>query len=325
MYHFYQSYFSISTTKNGITYTIDSTNSFAIVGIEGQTQCNAIDPNSFQSTELILDSNVKIGGINYEVLEIAPYAFYRYNHFEKIVFPNNLEKIGNNAFDRGFHIMGELSLVDSLKYLGDYCFAESRIKVLKIGKNVEKIGHCLCGADTVLEKIIVDENNPNFAHDMLYNLYSKNFSILYQVNAVIEHYTTPQTVKLIKTQAFDNIPIKSITITQDCQFERAVFHATQKLQNITFYGSIKCDDHIFGLGTSLKLIHYYSYKPVLTSLFHEMETGSIVVYCCNRFNTDFSGISPIKGFECISTPIKSCVLNYYFRSYEIFIFITILL
>ena len=159
---------------------------------------------------------MNINGVNYEVLEIAPYAFFQYDHFESIALPRNLQKIGTHAFDQGVHTIQEFSLVDSLKYLGSYCFAFTRFKILKIGKNVEEIGDCLCGANSVLEKIIVDENNPYFANDMFFNLYSKNFSTLYQVTASVEHYTTPQTVKIIKRQAFDGIPIKSITITQDC-------------------------------------------------------------------------------------------------------------
>lgn len=221
--------------------------------------------------------------------------------------------------------MQELSLVDSLRYLGNFCFAISRIKVLKIGKNLEEIGHCICGANNVLEKIIVDENNPYFANDMFFNLYSKNFSTLYQVTASVEHYTTPQTVKIIKRQAFDGIPIKSITITQDCQIEWGAFHLTSNLESITFCGSFQCNDIIFEAATSLKIIRYYSHKPVYSSLFYNMQTNNIVVYCCRKFNGLFSGINPIKSFECINIPIKSCVASYYYHPYQFFFLFSIIL
>lgn len=97
------------------------------------------------------------------------------------------------------------------------------------------------------------------------------------------------------------------------------------LENITFYGTIKCHEYMFKRITSLKLIRYYSLRSVYSAMFNDMQTDGIVVYCCHRLHANFSGIVPIKGFECIDVPAKSCKVNYYLLSYSIFVFIPILI
>ena len=172
-------------------YTIEAGNKYAIVGVLGQTVCNAIDNNTFTSREINLKTSVTINSKTYDVLEVAPYAFFQYKSFQNIILSQKLIKIGQNAFDQGLHSIDVLVIPDSVLYLGNYCFATSNIKILKLGKNINEIGFCICGMNIFLEKIIVDPDNHYFAHDALYNLYSKDYSVLYQVNAIQEHYTTP--------------------------------------------------------------------------------------------------------------------------------------
>ena len=212
-------FFLINTQLNGVTYTVETGKNYAIVGVPGINTCNAINKNTFTSRQIQLETTVTINSQEYDVLEIAPYAFYQYKSFQSIVFPQKLVKIGEKAFDQGNHNITEISFPNSVTYLGNYCFAVARIKIFKIGKNVNYIGNCIIGADPVLEKIIVDRNNPYFAHDAHFNLYSKNFTVLYQINAIRDYYVTLQTVRYLKTQSIDAIPIKSVTITQDCYFE----------------------------------------------------------------------------------------------------------
>ena len=221
--------------------------------------------------------------------------------------------------------MTELSFPDSLRYIGNYCFAVSSCKFLKIGRNVEFIGHCIVGANEVIEKIVVDRKNLNFAHDDLYNLYSKNYSVLYQVNAATEHYTTPQTVKLIKAQAFNSIPIKTVIITQNCVFEDKAFFSLTNLENVTFFGNIQPLDVVFFNYPSLKSIKYYSDEPVFTDIFYTKEKENISVSCCFDYNGNFSGIVPIQEFACINPIIKSCIVNHYHRLDYIYVFIPILI
>ncbi|EAX99332.1 hypothetical protein TVAG_181890 [Trichomonas vaginalis G3] len=221
--------------------------------------------------------------------------------------------------------MTEISFPDSVTYLGNHCFAVAKIKVFNIGKNVNYIGICIIGADDVLEKIIVDKNNPYFAHDGLYNLYSKNFTVLYQVNAIQEHYVTLQTVKYLKTQSITDIPIKSVTITQDCYFETYAISYCGQLVNITFYGKVLSQTSAVGGLSSLSLIRYYSSNPVYKAVLDEVPISNIVVYCCNNFNTNFSTIVPIKSFECVNPMLQSCKVNPIRAPFNVSVFIAMLL
>ncbi|EAX90534.1 hypothetical protein TVAG_251050 [Trichomonas vaginalis G3] len=221
--------------------------------------------------------------------------------------------------------MTEISFPDSVTYLGSFCFAVARIKIFNIGKNVNYIGICIIGADDVLEKIIVDRNNPYYAHDGLYNLYSKNFTVLYQVNAIQEHYVTLQTVNYFKSQAINSIPIKSVTITQDCYFESNAISYCDQLVNITFHGRILSQTSAVVGIYELSIIWYYSSNPVYKAVLASVPISNIVVYCCNSFNSNFSTIVPIKSFECVNPVVQSCKVNPIRTPFNISVFIAMLL
>ena len=68
---------SISTVIDGVKYTVETGKNYAIVGVLGQTVCNAIDKSTFSSNAINLKTSVTINSKTYDVLEIAPFAFFQ--------------------------------------------------------------------------------------------------------------------------------------------------------------------------------------------------------------------------------------------------------
>ena len=70
--------------------------------------------------------------------EIGPYALYNCSGISLIIMPNSVVTIGKSAFE-GCNDTG-VTLSDSLKYIGDYAFADNKISVLNLPESVISVG-----------------------------------------------------------------------------------------------------------------------------------------------------------------------------------------
>ena len=77
------------------------------------------------------------------IKEIAPYAFYTrhatYSGIEKIVCPEGLRLIGNNAFER-LYSLKEISIPSGIKEIREYCFRRTGLERVVIPAGIIKIG-----------------------------------------------------------------------------------------------------------------------------------------------------------------------------------------
>ena len=83
--------------------------------------------------------------------------------------------------------------------------------------------------------------------------------------------------------------------------------------------------HDVGGIPKLSIIIYYSRDPVNNEVLAEVPISSIVVYCCNDYNTNFSTIVPIKSFECVNPMVQSCKVNAIKAPFNTNVFIAMIL
>ena len=137
---------------------------------------------------------------------IAPLAFYDnaygYLHASKIVIPDSVKYICREAF-RGCDRVTEIVMGNGIVEIGEWAFTSSAVTELILPETVEKIASNALEGVTMLERIVVDEDNPNFM-SVDGHLYSKDGArfLQYSIGREESEYTILPTVTVIDSYAF---------------------------------------------------------------------------------------------------------------------------
>ena len=221
------------------------------------------------------------------LIEIEEKAFYYCQNLSKIVFPDNVKSIGYEAFyscsNLNETILGKglenlkndvfyncnklekLTVNGTVKELGNYAFACTSIKELRIGKEATNVKEEFYSQDT-LEKIEVEAGSKSYAsqNGVLYNKEKTELIRYPRSKADVTEYEVPDGVKQIRKEAFfyngtiesvklsDSVKslgedtfcacsnLKEVTLGKGLEsIENYVFYNCNKLEKLTVNGTVK--------------------------------------------------------------------------------------
>jgi hypothetical protein len=149
------------------------------------------------------------------VVSFGDYAF-THSTLEEVIFKQNsqLRTIGKYAFYNNV-MLNFMELPNTVVTIDDYAFyAAFKLTFITIPASVTKIGVDAFGFTRLLNRIVVDENNPNY-QDVRGVLLSKDGVRLihYPSNHLERKYTLPDSVVVIEDRAFMGSRIEQITFT----------------------------------------------------------------------------------------------------------------
>ena len=204
------------------------------VTFEEGAEITEIGQNAFQGCY-----NLKNIVLPDSLVVIEGSAFNGCDALEDVKLPANLQKIGNSAFrDCGF---GNIDIPETVTIIGDYAFYNSEIsaieipdsvtyignkvfgacdklKTVKIGASVEKIGDQAFEVTSNLSQISVSPENAKYTSDEYGVLFDKNKTVLihYPKANTNVSYMIPETVTEIAYDAFgDTVRLESVTFPQN--------------------------------------------------------------------------------------------------------------
>lgn len=151
------------------------------------------------------------------VVSFGDYAF-THSTLEEVIFKpdSQLKAIGKYAFYNNV-MLNFMELPNQVVTIDDYAFyAAFKLSFITIPATVTKIGVDAFGYTRLLNRIVVDENNPNF-QDIRGVLLSKDGVRLihYPSNHLERKYTLPDSVVVIEERAFMGSRIEQITFTPE--------------------------------------------------------------------------------------------------------------
>lgn len=113
----------------------------------------------------------------------------------------------------------EVGTSETLSEIGDYAFANTKIKTIKLYKNVNSITADAFSGVKTLESIEVVDNNKEFsaADGVLYN--KKGTSIIVYPAAKKGNFEIPQGVSSIADRAFMNSAVSKVTLSKDASLD----------------------------------------------------------------------------------------------------------
>ena len=260
------------------------------IGDGSKTAGNGVLDKTLVSANFIIPEKIN----NKYVTVIGQYAFYCLSGIKTISFPNSLKEIQYSAFD-GVHLnIDVLDLTGSqLKILGTYAFSSNVFRKALLGKEVERIDGCPFISNSLLEEIIVDEQNKFFSNDIQGALYDKKQTRLIQVPLNILNFTIPETVTFIDFKAFEYVIISTLTIPSGVKrIAQTAFLSCNSLKEIYFYCTLtdKMQLMFHSIKQELK-IYYMRERSVTVPLFQDSVAQK--VYVCSKYKGSFSNYTPI--------------------------------
>lgn len=153
------------------------------------------------------------------VVSFGEYAF-THSTLEEVIFKpdSQLKTIGKYAFYNNV-MLNFMEIPEGVTAIDDFAFyAAFKLSFITIPATVTSIGTDAFGYTRLLNRIVVDENNPNF-QDIRGVLLSKDGVRLihYPSNHLERKYTLPDSVVVIEDRAFMGSRIEQITFTAQTQ------------------------------------------------------------------------------------------------------------
>ena len=153
------------------------------------------------------------------VVSFGEYAF-THSTLEEVIFKpdSQLKTIGKYAFYNNV-MLNFMEIPEGVTTIDDFAFyAAFKLSFITIPATVTSIGTDAFGYTRLLNRIVVDENNPNF-QDSRGVLLSKDGVRLihYPSNHLERKYTLPDSVVVIEDRAFMGSRIEQITFTAQTQ------------------------------------------------------------------------------------------------------------
>lgn len=153
------------------------------------------------------------------VVSFGEYAF-THSTLEEVIFKpdSQLKTIGKYAFYNNV-MLNFMEIPEGVTTIDDFAFyAAFKLSFITIPATVTSIGTDAFGYTRLLNRIVVDENNPNF-QDSRGVLLSKDGVRLihYPSNHLERKYTLPDSVVVIEDRAFMDSRIEQITFTAQTQ------------------------------------------------------------------------------------------------------------
>ena len=150
----------------------------------GSTFCGAT------ITAHIYNNNIKVGAIEFDqtVTDLESSAF-RNTHINNIYLPTEVVTIGDNAFFQCYYLEGySWRLPDTVTTIGDYTFASTDIRELRVPAGATSIGH---GAFTGVKNIVYTgsasygQNDPYWGAYMVNGVWESRTGNLYSADGTI--------------------------------------------------------------------------------------------------------------------------------------------
>ncbi|MBQ7295294.1 MAG: fibronectin type III domain-containing protein [Clostridia bacterium] len=225
--------FNFNTELTGVTVP----GNIEVIGKSAFSNCHRLE-------KVVLHEGVRV---------IADYAFDTFyeedtgnaycSSIKELSLPDSVEYIGSGAFSDS-EISGQLKLPESLKEIGSYAFNYTNITEVYIPEGVTVIGTGAFNGCPYLKKITVADNNKNYASDEDGVLFNKDKTVIVQYpNALAKTvYEIPDTVSTIGVSCFG-----------DCRAlgEIVIPHSVKKIE-----------DHGLYLRNNIKVIIPLSVKEI---------------------------------------------------------------
>ncbi|MBQ9773492.1 MAG: leucine-rich repeat protein [Clostridia bacterium] len=173
------------TISQGLTYKLQSDDTYAVTGIGTCT-----------------DTNIIIAGIYNEKPVTAIEKIYG-SSITSVLIPNSITSIRKEAF-RQLDELTSITIPDSVKMIGEEAFYScDKLSNIAIGSNVTRIESEAFGGCWKLTDITVVQNNPNYT-SIDGNLYNKDKTtiIQYAIGKTDTSFAIPDTVTKINDNAF---------------------------------------------------------------------------------------------------------------------------
>ena len=152
---------------------------------------------------------------------------------KKIVLGDNVKEIPNKWNQNGY--VEEIVLGNGVISIGDSALG-GKITSIAIPDSLQKVGINPFGWGECLESITVGENNKYFSGDG-YALYDKKMKTLYSVASALTTYEMPDTVTLIKEQAFFNSHLVTLNISSSVKTIEKEVYKYSFIENLIIPGS----------------------------------------------------------------------------------------
>lgn len=185
------------TCGENLTWVLDENGVLTISGTGPMTDYYNSSPwsgNRSSITSAIIEDGVT---------SIGSRAFYECSKLVSVTIPDGVINIGEYAFDYCRNL-SSVTIPDSVMTIGEKAFYGcDRLTGVTIPNSVTSIGEEAFSRCSSLSKIYVDENNPYYSSDVCGVLLDKEKNTLIQApGAISGHYTTPDSVTNIETEAF---------------------------------------------------------------------------------------------------------------------------
>ena len=259
--------------KNGVRYALHDE--------EDEPYCTVESPEDPPSGNVLILSEVTIGGVTYPVKSIAPYAFYDCNDITEVSIPGGIEEIGAYAFyscnslqnvilEEGvkridycaFETCVALASVNfplSLEYIGSEAFYGSGLLTAAIRSNVSYIGYSAFARCEDLKTISVASGNKNYksSDGVLFTADGKCI-LTYPPKKTNTSYAIPEGVEEIDDYAFSyNKYLQSVTFPSTLtDIGNGAFIYSTALKTVTLPASLeRMGGYVFNCCSSLTRIN----------------------------------------------------------------------
>lgn len=244
------------------------------------------------------NSNLKINNIN----EIGPNMFYQFGQIEKIVLPQYIEYIKQDAFNGctnltnvelpyrlktieayGFMKCSKLegiSFNPYIKEIGLYAFSESGLKSLRITKNIQYINEGAFNNIDSLKSIVLDNNKVSLGTRLFSSCDSLKEVILpaemetipaycFENCTGLESIDLPTGLKYVESYAFGNTGLKKVVIPENvAEIKSYAFNECDSLKEVVFMSKkTKLSYRNFNRCTSLETINLPDIEEIPGDLF----------------------------------------------------------
>lgn len=188
---------------------------------------------------LVMDTVVVPDGVKH----IAAEAFRGCKNIRKVVLPEGLMSIGNSAFESAV-ALEEINIPSTCESICQWAFGRTALKELHLPAGLTSINGALVEFNTSLQKVTVEEGNPNlFVEDgVLYYFFIEGYNnlMIYPSGLEQKTFVLPDHVTYIAAGAFNNAQFEEIVFNDGliC-IDNEAFYQCNNLKEITTPPSVE--------------------------------------------------------------------------------------
>ena len=256
-------------TIDGLVYTQTSSEE---VSVKQETCSNS---------SYTIPESVPNNGKTFKVTSIACQGFVNCRNITKVDLPSSIRVFEYDAFARTGLEYEEFAIPENTEKIDSYIFANTRIKKLKINKNLVSIAKNPIVDSSISTYYDVASENPKYSNDEQGILYDKIKTEIIAVPNTLVSFMIPDTVVSIRSFAINSCIAKKIEFPQSVHvFSGSAFYYGS-YESIIIKGNIMKGTKIFNAYPNLKNITYYGYKEVRESVLSI--TKEIEVFVCSQY------------------------------------------